>query len=289
MKRYFLSNNKTHSRIHQSILANPHIHLLTPIPRMIPATHPTFYHLYMLRIMKSIPIQIHHLPSHLRLKPFLPPLNTPIIPWTPHLMLYLILSTKLIPPLPMMILLKYLVDQIKHATLLPTFMTTIASKLQQPLLPIAIHDDYLWTLLNIRYKYFISSVLSYTSLSPQFQAFTTSVSINTKPTTYAQAIKHPLWCEAMDQELATLELNETWNIVDLPLGKRPIDCKWVYNLKFKADDIVERAKARLVAKGFTQREVAAIKGDVNNAFLYAELAEDIYMKPPPGSLAAKTK
>ncbi|KAG6662908.1 hypothetical protein CIPAW_03G275500 [Carya illinoinensis] len=64
-------------------------------------------------------------------------------------MLYLILSTKLIPPLPMMILLKYLVDQIKHATLLPTFMTTIASKLQQPLLPIAIHDDYLWTLLNI--------------------------------------------------------------------------------------------------------------------------------------------
>lgn len=58
----------------------------------------------------------------------------------------------------------------------------------------------------------------------------------------------------MEQELTALKLNETWSIVDLPLGKKPITCKWVYKLKFHADGTLERAKARLVAKGFTQLE-----------------------------------
>ncbi|KAF5462328.1 hypothetical protein F2P56_018347 [Juglans regia] len=99
----------------------------------------------------------------------------------------------------------------------------------------------------------------------------------------------------MDQELTALELNETWTIVDLPPGKKPIDCKWIYKYKFRADDTVERAKARLVAKGFTQREaIVAIKGwdlqqlDVNNAFLYGNLDEELYMKPPLGHSAVKT-
>ncbi|KAF5453191.1 hypothetical protein F2P56_028111 [Juglans regia] len=98
----------------------------------------------------------------------------------------------------------------------------------------------------------LSAVLSYESLSPQFWAFTTSVSINTEPTSYTQAIQQPIWFEAMDQELAALELNRTWTIVDLPPSKRPIECKWIYKLKFKANGSVERVKARLVAKGFTQ-------------------------------------
>ncbi|KAG6676363.1 hypothetical protein I3842_15G147500 [Carya illinoinensis] len=103
--------------------------------------------------------------------------------------------------------------------------------------------------LNISFP--LSSVLSYSSLSPSFHAFTTSLSINTEPTTYNQAIKQPIWREAMQQELIALELNNTWSIVDLPHGKKPIACKWLYRYKFKADGSIERAKARLVAKGFT--------------------------------------
>ena len=40
-------------------------------------------------------------------------------------------------------------------------------------------------------------------------------------------------------------------ITKLPLGKKPMGCKWIFTIKYNADGSVERHKARLVAKGFT--------------------------------------
>ena len=37
-----------------------------------------------------------------------------------------------------------------------------------------------------------------------------------------------------------------------PRGVLPVGCKWVFNVKYKADGTLERYKARLVAKGYTQ-------------------------------------
>lgn len=58
----------------------------------------------------------------------------------------------------------------------------------------------------------------------------------------------------MEQELTTLELNETWTMVDLPPKKRMIYHKWIYKDKFKIGGMIEQAKAYLVANGFTQQE-----------------------------------
>jgi len=58
----------------------------------------------------------------------------------------------------------------------------------------------------------------------------------------------------MKAEIKALEVNKTWEIMDLPPNKVPIGCKWVYKSKRKADGEIKRYKARLVAKGYTQRE-----------------------------------
>lgn len=44
----------------------------------------------------------------------------------------------------------------------------------------------------------------------------------------------------MDVELQALVENHTWDVVDLPPGKHPIGCRWVYKIKYKADGSLER-------------------------------------------------
>lgn len=56
----------------------------------------------------------------------------------------------------------------------------------------------------------------------------------------------------MNKEIQALNDNHTWDIVDLPPGKKAISCRWVYKTKLNANGSLERCKARLVAKGFTQ-------------------------------------
>ena len=52
----------------------------------------------------------------------------------------------------------------------------------------------------------------------------------------------------------SLESSETWHLVGLSPGCKPISCKWILKKKLKPDEIVDWCKARLVAKGFRQRK-----------------------------------
>ena len=156
----------------------------------------------------------------------------------------------------------------------------------------------------------LSSHVSYHHLSSSYKTFYCAISSVVEPQFYYQAVSDPKWQVAMAVEIATLEANNTWTLTPLPTGKKPIGCKWVYKIKYKVDGSIERYKARLVAKGFTQKEgvdyfetfspiammvfvkvllvVEAIKGwflsqlDVNNAFLYGDLDEEVYMALPQG-------
>ncbi|KAL0541716.1 hypothetical protein IC582_021771 [Cucumis melo] len=143
-----------------------------------------------------------------------------------------------------------------------------------------------------------------------YHCFSTIISL-VELTSYQEASTDPLWQKAMNDELQALEKTHTWDYVDLPPGKRPIGCKWIYKIKTHSDGTIERYKARLVAKGYSQEygidyeetfapvarmtsvrsllAVAAAKQwpllqmDVKNVFLNGTLSEEVYMKPPPGT------
>ena len=58
----------------------------------------------------------------------------------------------------------------------------------------------------------------------------------------------------MSEERASLDKNQTWDLVELPHGKRAIGCKWVFKIKAPLSETKQPAyKARLVAKGFAQK------------------------------------
>lgn len=132
----------------------------------------------------------------------------------------------------------------------------------------------------------------------------------TEPVTLQEAMKNSKWLEAMKEELRSIEKNLTWELVELPKGKKAIGVKWVYKVKVNPKGEVVKYKARLVARGFLQRHgvdyeevfapVARIETvrvvvahasmqrwkvhqlDVKSAFLNGELEEEVYVEQPAG-------
>ena len=131
-----------------------------------------------------------------------------------------------------------------------------------------------------------------------------------EPISYKQYSVHAKWVVGMNKELIALEDNHTWDLTNLPVGKKSIGSKWVYKVKVKPDGSVDMFKARLEAKGYNQIEridyfdsfspiaklvivklflaIPATKSrpihqlDINNVFLHDYLDEKVYMQPSEG-------
>ncbi|CAI7791048.1 unnamed protein product, partial [Closterium sp. NIES-54] len=118
------------------------------------------------------------------------------------------------------------------------------------------------------------------------------------------------WKKTMESELKSIAENGTWELVELPEGRKAITSKWLFKIKSDTDSKIERYKSRLVAKGYLQKEKvdykelfahvvkpttlrtllagATIKGwvvkqmDVTTAFLNGILEEENFFVQPQG-------
>jgi Reverse transcriptase (RNA-dependent DNA polymerase) len=69
-----------------------------------------------------------------------------------------------------------------------------------------------------------------------------------EPVNFEETGKSDVWKKAMNEELMALVKNHTWELVELPNGKKSVGCRWIYKNKFNGDRSIERHKARLVTK-----------------------------------------
>ncbi|CAI7778089.1 unnamed protein product [Closterium sp. NIES-54] len=84
-------------------------------------------------------------------------------------------------------------------------------------------------------------------------AFFSPVEMPGEPATLKEALESSdaeEWKKAMESELKRIEENGTWELVELPEGRKAITSKWLFKIKSDADGKIERYKSRLVAKGY---------------------------------------
>jgi hypothetical protein len=114
----------------------------------------------------------------------------------------------------------------------------------------------------------------------------------------------------MSADFKSIKWQDTWELTELPEGKKANRNRWTFKLRKVSKRRIERCKARFCAKGFTQIEgvvftetfapVAKVnsihvvlsiatthdlelhQADVDTAFLNDDVDSEIYMKQPVG-------
>jgi len=96
-----------------------------------------------------------------------------------------------------------------------------------------------------------------TRFSEEFATAKLAFSNHDEPQTFKEALSRPdgkQWEKAALTEYESILRNQTWEIVDLPQGRKAIGSKWVFKLKLDSEGNIDRYKARIVAKGYSQVE-----------------------------------
>tara|TARA_R110002060_G_scaffold434_1_gene1057 strand:- start:413 stop:847 length:435 start_codon:yes stop_codon:yes gene_type:complete len=129
------------------------------------------------------------------------------------------------------------------------------------------------------------------------------INVNNEINMYQQVINSidtGNWLNFTKLEIDELELQNIWNLVELPFNRIYLRGKWVYKIKPDINNNITKYKSRWVVKGFDYLETFSatcrpesyrlifilvmfykwklLQYDVKNAFLYAKIDVDIYVE-----------
>ena len=60
------------------------------------------------------------------------------------------------------------------------------------------------------------------------------------PSHFQEALEDLKWISAMVEEMKALQKNCTWEMVELSMGKKTIECKWVFLVKYKSNGTIAK-------------------------------------------------
>lgn len=69
--------------------------------------------------------------------------------------------------------------------------------------------------------------MSYNFLFEQYLSYTLAIFSITEPQKFEEACQDPNWMDVMKKDIKALQQNKKWYVLDLPIGKTPIGCKWI--------------------------------------------------------------
>nr|TKR79696.1 hypothetical protein D5086_0000269580 [Populus alba] len=121
-----------------------------------------------------------------------------------------------------------------------TEATYVASlPLDQPTLPSGAYTNLHSMITRAKAGVFKPKHLSYvTTLMPS--SLVHALITTQEPHSFSSASKHPDWVIAMNEELDALSSNDTWDLVPCPLHTNIVGSKWIFHVKYLADDTVDR-------------------------------------------------
>ncbi|KAL6329845.1 hypothetical protein AAG906_037945 [Vitis piasezkii] len=111
------------------------------------------------------------------------------------------------------------------------------------------------------------------------------------PINFQQAMKSSnshKWIEAMNEEYKSMQDNKVWELVPLPVGTKPIGCKWIFKTKRDSNDSTKDS-FRIIMALVAHYDLELHQMDVKTAFLNGDIDETIYMVQPENFVSEDSK
>nr|GEV42167.1 ribonuclease H-like domain-containing protein [Tanacetum cinerariifolium] len=83
-------------------------------------------------------------------------------------------------------------------------------------------------------KYGTEKYVNCSKLNSVNLCFDTTLNKYVEPSYLYEAMSDPNWVEVRDNEIEALNRNNTLTICDLPIGRKTIESKWIWKIKYKA-------------------------------------------------------